>query len=635
MKQKLFSTLFALLLVISLIVTPFSSISYAETDDDPNAEEQADLDLTKDSLSDKDDEGNENNDLDLERDDNPETSKVTDDADGEDSVNDTNDDIHKAQVESKNKLKATAVNAASTDYDENEEVVEDDQIVQFESEFVRNAVKRELEIDSDDITVADMENVEEIYLDLRNENERQTISLKGLEHAVNLVSLTVSYTDIENPEIISSFKDLQSLGLYSTNIEDLSFLENLTELRSLLIGSTNVTDISALKKLTKMVSLDLSSTDVSDISVLEGFTELEYIDLSYTKVTDISPLKNSTKMFSIGLGEIDITDISVLENMQNLTEIFLYKAGVKDIKVLKKLPNLMNAVLDEINPEAYDFETLEHIINNDGIIGYDAFNWFIVQFDDLFPEDQGFKVDSKNGQVTAYVKDEPINFSFNQVNALRENNLTLEIEKVGVTTSIPSSAFLPNLAAEIKIEEVEKATDSLSNAYKFTITQEDELVSEFEEPITFTFEVNTENVKNVENLQVFYLNEATNKWENIGGKYDAKTNTVTATTNHFSTFAVFEAEEIGSDVIVTQDTPASGQDNNTNLNNENSSAEDDSDDENGVVLKIDNNGSNVTTTGDNGSALPNTATNMYNFLTIGFMLLLVGASIITMRRLKA
>lgn len=167
-----------------------------------------------------------------------------------------------------------------------------------------------------------------------------------------------------------------------------------------------------------------------------------------------------------------------------------------------------------------------------------------------------------------------------------------------------------------------EVTNSFSNAYKFTIRQGKETISEFEEPIVLTFNVNAEGANNVANLQVFYLNETTGKWENIGGKYNAEAGTVTAQTNHFSTFAVFEAEAIDSDHIVV-------------IDNESSEQEENSGDD-PVIENDDNVSTDVAIDKDVTSLLlPKTATNTYNIMFFGFALLLAGVSVFAMRRFSS
>lgn len=92
---------------------------------------------------------------------------------------------------------------------------------------------------------------------------------------------------------------------------------------------------------------------------------------------------------------------------------------------------------------------------------------------------------------------------------------------------------------------------------------------------------------------MFYWNPDTEEWELIGGEY--KDGIVTAETDHFSTFAVFEIED-----------------------------------------EEETSGNNEKTEEDEGNELPDTATSTFNYLLAGFIILFVGgAFLIYNKRRKA
>ncbi|WP_062051922.1 LPXTG cell wall anchor domain-containing protein [Bacillus sp. JCM 19034] len=124
---------------------------------------------------------------------------------------------------------------------------------------------------------------------------------------------------------------------------------------------------------------------------------------------------------------------------------------------------------------------------------------------------------------------------------------TLTLEKDGIGTSIPASSFdRYDEPVTIDVIEQPRESNSLSGTYDFTIKQGTRTISQFEEGVTLTFNVNAERSKNPNNLKVFYFNEETNKWENVGGTYsDGK---VTVVTYHFSRFTVFEAADDSEDL---------------------------------------------------------------------------------------
>ena len=133
----------------------------------------------------------------------------------------------------------------------------------------------------------------------------------------------------------------------------------------------------------------------------------------------------------------------------------------------------------------------------------------------------------------------------------------------------------------------------------------------------------------------------TNKWENIGGTYNAEDGTVTGTTSHFSTFAVFEAERIDSNNFVVIDQGSSDEKVDSDFGEKqvgddvaineptNGEVNLDSDSE---TTGVNNVGTNVATQRDDKALLPNTATSMYNSLFFGLALLLVGVTIFAIRR---
>lgn len=590
--SKFWSTLLALTLLVSLVTTPLSMNVYAENEfgDDGDVEKVVVPEVTEES----------------------DPNNVY----GEEGGNEVQPEPVADEPESLEVQPEPALEQPEPVVEQRELLLEAE-VVEFENDLVRETVKRELGIESDDVTVSDMENLKEFYISLWDYDGHK-ISLKGLEHAVNLEFLMVMNVDIEDTWVLENLTKLKLINLYNTNIEDISFIKDLTQLKA----------------------LNLSSTSVSDISALEKLTNLELLNLDFTNVSDISVLKNLKKLIGLGLGAPNVTDISVLEHLQELNEVALYETKITDIKVLRKLPKLSNAVLDLIPVEAYDFETLDLLLEKGAIIGWDAGQWYLSQLEDLFPEEEGFIVNEEKSQIIANVNDKYYDLSANQVDALKENNLTIVLDKEGVTTSIPAFVFTDYGPVRITIEKLDKVANSYSDVYKFTIKQGNETITAFKEnPISLTFKVDAEGVNNVNNLKVFYLNESTDNWEKIGGTYDAETGTVTAETDHFSTFAVFEADEIDSDNNVVEDNELS------ELEETKKPVEEEPKDTGNTnvdpQVTIDDDSRRTNINDDNASAdegagavLPNTATNMYSFMFVGLAFLLAGIATFAMRRLS-
>lgn len=198
--------------------------------------------------------------------------------------------------------------------------------------------------------------------------------------------------------------------------------------------------------------------------------------------------------------------------------------------------------------------------------------------------------------------------SSEQVKELKAKNAVLLIEKGDVSLEIPASVFTNgDEAVAIVIERLDAVADALSNVYDFAIIQGDQRISEFEDAIILTFQVDATQVGNEENMKLFYLNEADNRWKVVGGNYE--NGKISAGTNHFSTFAVFELEaskddEDEKDVLGNQSTIGG------------------------------TNGSNGSTNTGSGNVLPNTATNTFNYVILGVLFILIGAAIYLVKRKK-
>ncbi len=211
-----------------------------------------------------------------------------------------------------------------------------------------------------------------------------------------------------------------------------------------------------------------------------------------------------------------------------------------------------------------------------------------------------------------------IDLTKEQLKRLVEKNATIEVvrgEEVGL--SIPANLFAENNELSIVLEKL-AMDNQISAVYDFKILDGEKVISQFAgDGITFKFKVDLDKVKDPSALQVYYLNEQ-GEWELVGGEY--YDGYVTATTNHFSTFTVLENVEEDKDSDL-EENPISGNNpdpinpapKQTEKNDVTKVQHDD-------VEKLANN--NKT---NEGKELPKTATPMYTWMMVGFLLILMGS----------
>ncbi|MFA9558223.1 DUF6359 domain-containing protein [Evansella sp. AB-rgal1] len=148
--------------------------------------------------------------------------------------------------------------------------------------------------------------------------------------------------------------------------------------------------------------------------------------------------------------------------------------------------------------------------------------------------------------VDGEVERNAVFFTASQIAQLISKNAILVLQKEDVKISLPVSLFTGEEGVIFTIEEqTEEVVDgALSKVYRFEIKQGDTVLSHFEEPITLTFTLATPITEDA-SVEIRYFNGQ--EWISedanghvYGGDISEDGLFVTGTTRHFSTFAVFE-----------------------------------------------------------------------------------------------
>jgi LPXTG-motif cell wall-anchored protein len=193
-----------------------------------------------------------------------------------------------------------------------------------------------------------------------------------------------------------------------------------------------------------------------------------------------------------------------------------------------------------------------------------------------------------------------------------DNNIqSVAVDKGDVKMSIPVS-FLKG--KDYLLFSVKKDNTSYANAigpvYEFSINGG--AISKFADtPITLTLKFDKSKVTNWNNVVVKYINpDGTISTEQIEiVKIDQNTGEITVKVKHFSKYGVFEVPNSSTTTGSTSGTTTPG-----------------------TTTSTPTTSSTATTT---GNALPNTATDSYNFLIAGFALVALGGILFSIRNRKA
>ena len=199
-------------------------------------------------------------------------------------------------------------------------------------------------------------------------NNKRIKNLTGLEHAQNLITLSLFHNDISDVSPLSKLIRLRWLYLGHNTISDVSPLSALTGLRSLDIGLTDISDISSLKDLKNLEFLNLHGTGISDIAPLTVLKKLRTLYLENNTISDIASLSALTELNVLSLNFNTVSDISSLTKLTKLTALYLRNNAISDISPLANLTQL--EVLELTNNRISDAEPLANLVNLKELILY-------------------------------------------------------------------------------------------------------------------------------------------------------------------------------------------------------------------------------------------------------------------------
>ncbi len=228
-----------------------------------------------------------------------------------------------------------------------------------------------------------------------------------------------------------------------------------------------------------------------------------------------------------------------------------------------------------------------------GDTGGNSDNQPIVKDGTVTFNSNAFKGLKKNGKVTINLNqttDFSVHLTKDQVKDLKAQSGHLSVTNQNVTIDFPASNLPDSGDIQFNVQKLKDMSQAFSGVYSFSIISGKTSYHHFGSPVTLTFKVNQKDVKNPDQLKVYYYNEQTKKWELIGGTY--KDGYVTATTMHFSTYTVFRQ---------TSSTTSQSS-------------------------------SDTGTQSAGTPQLPNTGTPYYNFLAVGVALILIGGIAVLVRR---
>lgn len=155
--------------------------------------------------------------------------------------------------------------------------------------------------------------------------------LDGLEHAVNLSSLTVERSRIASLQPLRGLDRLNTVILPGGSVPSLEPLRGLAHLQFLDLTDNRVTDLTPLTELPQLSVVKLSGNSIADLSPLADSTELIVLEADGGQIEDLTPLSGRTELHRLKLNGNRVRDASVLSGLPRLAWLELADNDLTDM----------------------------------------------------------------------------------------------------------------------------------------------------------------------------------------------------------------------------------------------------------------------------------------------------------------
>ena len=216
------------------------------------------------------------------------------------------------------------------------------QVVDIPDPGLRAAIAQALDkAPGETITRAEMEALVELQA-----GGRGITDLRGIEFAINLTELWLSFNSLSDLSPLGSLINLTELSLWDNGLSDISPLSSLINLTYLDLDDNSLSDLSPLGSLINLTTLWLNSNPLSDLSPLGSLINLTRLYLEDNGLSDISPLASLTNLTVLSLGSNNISGTVPLIALTNLERLYLNHNTISDVSPLASLRNLEGLYLN-------------------------------------------------------------------------------------------------------------------------------------------------------------------------------------------------------------------------------------------------------------------------------------------------
>ena len=166
------------------------------------------------------------------------------------------------------------------------------------------------------LTNADIEDLTSLRAD-----NAEIQNLAGLERAVSLVRLDLSYNRIEDLRPLAGLHALAQLSLVGNRVEDLEPLAELKQLKQLYLSSNRFQDAGPLASLKKLEILDLSFNRLREIRPITKLRHLQQLTLGHNHIEHLGNLSGLINLQNLDVSNNLLTNVRFVADLTALAAL--------------------------------------------------------------------------------------------------------------------------------------------------------------------------------------------------------------------------------------------------------------------------------------------------------------------------
>ena len=185
------------------------------------------------------------------------------------------------------------------------------QTVNIPDPALQSAIRGALNKPAGEITVADMENLQQLSCRSYGFGPEPIGSLEGLEAAKNLTTLRLEYDRVQKLALPLGRVSLTTLDLSRNQLTNLSLPATFSNLANLNLSANQLTNLTLPAAWSNLITLNFSANQLINLTLPDGLDNLKDLDLSENQLENFAIPKGGSNLINLNLSHNQVTNLTL------------------------------------------------------------------------------------------------------------------------------------------------------------------------------------------------------------------------------------------------------------------------------------------------------------------------------------